>query len=117
MAAVGKRRGEGIPAAVNALGMQRRPCEKAALTRGRRACAVNLEPLEDLWDWPHGLDTPGGQRPAAPCQPPKVAFVVTEHPCGEAVLGRDDARQPLLAGRLRLLPCVRVFLWGWTVAP
>jgi hypothetical protein len=115
--AVGECLGEGIHKELKALGIQIRQFEKKALTCGGGDRAVDIEPFKDMVDWPHGLDTPDGHPPSAHRQQAKAAFVLTEHPHREAVLWRDDALEPLLAGRLELLPRVRVFLCGWAAAP
>jgi hypothetical protein len=94
--------------------------QEATRASDRDHGAIDVEPFEDVLNCPHGLDSPGSHPTSAHGEEAKAAFSLAAYPHGSGVGGWDDARQPLLTGRLerrhrrRLLLCDGgAALWVW----
>jgi hypothetical protein len=117
MEAIGQGVGEGIDKDVEGLRIHRRSFATETLPRGRGPCALDIEPCEVVLDRAHGLDTAGREAPSTHGQSAHAAFILTTHAHRAGILGRDDTRQPLWTGGLKLRDGLREFLCGWAAAP
>jgi hypothetical protein len=117
VAAVGERVGEGVHNDLERVGIQVGKLQKAALARGWSHGPIDVEPREGVLDQPHGLDATGGEPPSAHGQHAQATFVLTAHPEGAGVVGRDAVLQPLVTRRLKRGHGLRGFLGDWAARP
>jgi hypothetical protein len=99
--AVGKGVGERLDADWEGVGIQIRELQEEALARGWGHGPIDVEPLEGVLDQSHGLDATGGESPPADRQQAQAAVVLTEHPDGAGVVGRDTGLQPWFLATVR----------------
>ena len=108
--AVGKGLGEGIHEALEHVGMQRGACQEAARTRRRGHGAIDRAPGAGVLEGPQRLDPWGRESPSAHRQEAHTTGVLTAHAHGVGMHRWQDARQPLLTGRLQRSNGLWVFL-------
>ena len=81
--------------------MQRGACQEAARTRRRGHGAIDRAPCAGVLDGPQRLDPWGRESPSAHRQEAHTTGVLTAHAHGVGMHRWQDARQPLLTGRLQ----------------
>jgi hypothetical protein len=101
--------GERINDELEGVSIQIRECQEEARPRRGRHGAIDVEPFEDMWDRANGLHPTTGEPPPADRQQAEAAVGLAEHAHRTGVVRRNDAFQPLLTGRLKVLAGVGVF--------
>ena len=115
--AVGNGLGEGRHTEVHGLRRERRQVQQDALPRGRGHGASDVERLQAVLAWPHGLAAVGCEPPSAPRPYAHAAFALTAPPPRAGVLGWEDLLPRLAPGRLQGPEGVRVVWCAWAAGP
>lgn len=89
-----------------------RQLQEEPVARRRLHGTVDIQPLEDLLDRPHGLHATHGEAPTADGQEAEVAFVLAKDPDGAGVCRRDRPLQLGLTGDMEGWNGLRIFLCG-----
>jgi hypothetical protein len=115
--AIGIRLGKRVEKELEHLGIEVREFEKETLAGGRRYRTIDIEPLEDVLNRPHGLDAACSEAPAADREQAQTTFVLAEHAHRAVMYWREDTLELLQTARLKLADGLRVFLCDWAVPP
>jgi hypothetical protein len=116
MQAVGDGLREGVAEALEPLGVQRGPRQKASGTRGGLPSAIDGAALQDMLDGANRLHATGGEAPPSEGQAAEAAFDLAEAPDWTSMRGWDDLREAFATGSLEGWHGLRMFWGAWDAA-